>query len=176
MMELKKDKVYSVKDCSDLLDLNEQTTRRYIDDFKLGTREKSSNNVERRILSEKDFDKLSEIVGLKEKGFTPKTIGLILSADLAVVSKDHLQKIENKMQSSFEQYGLEYLKMQERLESLELENQKQIEYVQKENEKDEKIKELTEIVNKLDEKVNSLKEQKDQPEITKKSIWKKIFG
>lgn len=166
-MELQKSKVYSVKDCSDLLGINEQQARRYIDDFKLGTREKGTNGVERRVLEEKDFDRLSEIVELKDKGFTPKTIGLLLSSDLTVVSKDRLQKIEKSIEQSFEKYGQEYLEMKNKIEELEENSQKMLEEKEKESGKDEKIKELTELVNKLDNKVTEMQDQKK----SKKPFW-----
>lgn len=166
-MELQKSKVYSVKDCSDLLGINEQQAKRYIDDFKLGTREKGTNGVERRVLEEKDFDRLSEIVELKDKGFTPKTIGLLLSSDLTVVSKDRLQKIEKSIEQSFEKYGQEYLEMKNKIEELEENSQKMLEEKEKESGKDEKIKELTELVNKLDNKVTEMQDQKK----SKKPFW-----
>lgn len=175
-MELQKSKVYSVKDCSDLLGINEQQARRYIDEFKLGTREKSTNGVERRILEEKDFDRLSEIVELKEKGFTPKTIGLLLSSDLTVVSKDRLRKIEKTIEDSFKKYGQEYLEMQQKIEQLEQKNQKMLETKEDQEEKDKKIEELSEIVYKLDSKVKLLQEEKNQLPKEKVGFFKKLFG
>lgn len=170
-------KVYSVKDCSDLLELNEQTARRYIDDFKLGSREKGANGVERRILNEKEFNRLSEIVELKEKGFTPKTIQLILSADLAVVSKDRLLKIEENVNKTFEEYGKSYIEMQNRIKSLERVNQKAIELKESaKEEKDDEIEELKKKMEKLESQLQAKEKVKNEPSGSKKKFWQKFFG
>lgn len=176
-MELKKSKVFSVKECSDILELNEQTTRRYIDDFKLGTREQGANGVERRILNEKDFDRLSEIVELKKKGFTPKTIGLILSADLAVVPKSQLDQIQQNMKKAFEEYGQEYLNMQQKIEALEETNKKALEFKEKKSEEENKeIEELKKKMEKLESRLDEKEQQKNEPKGSKKTIWQKFFG
>lgn len=149
---------------SNIFNENEQKIRRYIDQFGLGEREKSPNGVDRRVLDEKDLEKLDRIITMTRNGLTPKSVEKFLSEDLIIVKKNEMDEMKKFFNSTLQEQNQKMIQMENRFKEFEEQKMMQLTY---QNEKTEIIEKLEQ---RLEEKIKEMEERKENNDNQNKKV------